>query len=228
MNPNEVESKSPLTFLVDLDKDTQTEIITRTTASQDKAIQFDIEIAEDGLRYSTWIIALATAGFGIILLNGDKFGPLWLTKKELAWALTSSTILFLISSFVGASYYYYSNLFFRLERQNRTLLLKQEMYLLNLVRSRAEFENEEENQDPFNMQIEKILRPLEPGLLVDSILKGKFFSHMGKDEEDQFKTLSDNIISVHKRLKRLLWAQQGLTCLGYLLILACAVPFVRQ
>ncbi len=50
----------------------QARTISEITALYVKAGEFENEFASDGLKFSLWAAALATAGFGLLLLNANN------------------------------------------------------------------------------------------------------------------------------------------------------------
>jgi hypothetical protein len=78
------------------------ELVETETEAHRDALSWDIQITEDKLNFSSWILALATAGLGLVITAG----PPLILRARFPWAsrgtLLICSVLFVASLIVGA------------------------------------------------------------------------------------------------------------------------------
>jgi hypothetical protein len=88
-----------------------------------RSSEFENDIASDDLKFSIWAATIATAGFGLVLLNADKIVEVsWLTR-QVGWYFILSIQIMLAGSIICAGLVQYLiGLRLRSERQRINLL----------------------------------------------------------------------------------------------------------
>ena len=98
-----------------------------------KAVEFDMKVAEDKHQYSSWLLAIATAGFSIAVAQSETIikATLWkelLSPDQSKGVLLFAAALFIISAVAGAIVKLFINNFLLASRQRQTYILKQKIY----------------------------------------------------------------------------------------------------
>jgi hypothetical protein len=104
------------------------------SALVDKMITFDADTAESGIKYSVWISAFATAGFGLVLSNYDKISKWsWLRADSSAMriVLLFTCLLFLLSMICSAAIVRLSTKYLATFKRRRELISTQEFIMTN-------------------------------------------------------------------------------------------------
>ncbi|HXO22420.1 MAG TPA: hypothetical protein VOA87_21065 [Thermoanaerobaculia bacterium] len=89
-----------------MEKD-QRKAISEITALQTRASELDNDIATDDLKFSVWIAAIGSVGFGLVLLNGDKIiEASWLARRVGSYLVGSIQVM-LAASIICAGLVHY-------------------------------------------------------------------------------------------------------------------------
>lgn len=178
--------------MTSLDRDKLIELITNGNV---QAISWDVQIVEDKLKHASWMLALATAGLGSIVIRGATLiGDSWVESEIVAKALVIVVIaLFLSSLVVGALFQFRAYKSCDHKRQMMTLYLKQDIYLRN-----------ESSSTPSLERMHKVGELPEPDRTKFAELKN------GDPDEDSLS-------------QQLIW-QQVLSAVAYAALLLVAFP----
>lgn len=91
-------------------------------------IEFDAKVAEDKLQYSSWLLAVATAGFAIAVTQGDKVLEHSNFPPEIGNVLLgAATLMFATSAALGAVVKRLINMVLESFRQRMSLILRQKV-----------------------------------------------------------------------------------------------------
>src|SRR5947209_1597919 len=91
-----------------------------------KETEFENEIASDDLKFSLWIAAVATAGFGLMLLNADKLATAsWLGRSIALYVILGVQVILAASLVATSVMHYLVNFRLRLGREYINLLNSQ-------------------------------------------------------------------------------------------------------
>jgi hypothetical protein len=102
------------------------------SALADALLAFDADIIENRLKYSAWVAALATAGFGLALLNFDKMvKSSWLSGKPLAVSFICTEVIFLLSVACSAGVLAVSSSFLASFKRERSLISQRAFIMAN-------------------------------------------------------------------------------------------------
>jgi hypothetical protein len=100
----------------------------------DKLLSSDAEYAESRVKYSAWIAALATAGFGLLLSNYDKLKDHTLLSSHYKFGgavIVSACVLFLAAVATSALILGVSNRYLASFRSEKTLLCQRSLLITN-------------------------------------------------------------------------------------------------
>jgi len=177
------------------------DIIEAATEAHNDAIEFDTRVAEDKLRYSTWILGVATAGFALALTQSDKLlrAP-FISPNIGKWVLATSALLFLISAAAGAIVKQFVNEQLYHYRRMMTFHLKQELILLA-----------EPDRIPNDRERIDVMR---------DVLSGK---HGYADDVETYSKHEKGSARAERIYQYAITIQQILVAAGYLAIFACSV-----
>ncbi len=104
------------------------------SALLDKTISFDSEIAENKLKYSAWVAALATAGFNLAVWNFDKIRSVsWIKSYPTLFntAFIATNSVFLLAIACSTAIIVVSNRHLASFKQERTLIFQREFIVTN-------------------------------------------------------------------------------------------------
>ena len=173
----------------------QVRLVDLATEGAVKAIQFDLDVESDRLKYSAWCSALATAGLALVLSNADKLLP---TSPAPAVRTLSSVLVIAIpliaSAALGAWVNWQTNKESERKRQEMTLILKQRLLVLGDSDTKAEGRE-----------------------LLRQLVQKKFLEH----EDQEFLTKIARETSRQIGGDKLLLWQQSLLVVGYAAALTC-------
>ena len=110
--------------------ESQEKIVELVAEAQVSAISFDLEIATDNLKYSTWCTAIATAGLGLAITSWEKLVRPGTSGTWVVLALLAVSIPLITSVAIGAFTNWQLNKEFSRKRQEMTFVLKQQVILV--------------------------------------------------------------------------------------------------
>jgi hypothetical protein len=170
-----------------------------------KSVEFDNKIAEDKLQYSSWLLAIATAGFGLAvtqfkpILDATLLLPM-LSEAASRWLLLTATLAFIASATAGAIVKLFINKEIESCRQRLTVILLQKIF----VESGA-------CQASLGSDIFALIRTVtDCGLLPN-------------DKQKQYESFTKNGARASIIYERALVVQQSVAGIGYLIVFAVAL-----
>ena len=170
-----------------------------------KSVEFDNKIAEDKLQYSSWLLAIATAGFGLAvtqfkpILDANLLLPM-LSESASRWLLLSAALAFLASAISGALVKLFGNKEIESCRQRLTVILLQKVWV-----------ESGENRPPSGSDISDLIQSVTACELLP------------QDKQKKYDEFKKNGESASKIYERALVVQQSVAGIGYLLLFAVAL-----
>jgi hypothetical protein len=164
-------------------------------------LELENVIAEEQLQYSSWILAIATAGFALTVTQSDKALQDSILGGQIGkWMLTAASVHFVLSAVAGASAKIYINNARRSRRGQLTLLLFQRILLSSFSASIS-------NKDDLYG-------------LIARIANGDFLQ---RETQRQYKAYEERANVADARAKHMILAQQALVAGGYLIVVIASI-----
>lgn len=176
------------------------EVITETRL---RVITFDMEIAADHLKYSTWSAALATAGVAVIITKRGDITSTFFIGAFVRWSIVIAGLTLVLAVAAAAYIHWKVNRLLDAERHIMTLALKQRVRVMGGALTR-------DYDDPSRRD-----------LLVfgDAILDHEYLNADDKEKLDEYLRKAFD----PEKLERPLFLQSVLTASGYAILLLIAV-----
>jgi hypothetical protein len=177
--------------------DPKKDVIQKATDAVIKAYALDIDIVSDNLKFSTWITALCTAGLAFIITGFDKIvANSWMGRRYGTYGIIAAGILLFCGAIIGGLIHHQINKLFRHFRVVTAGLLRQQLDLLS----------KDNIQDDLSTLVGKIksmgyIPPEAPGEFKESWNETRYITYE----------------------KGLIFIQQLLAAIGYILAFACGI-----
>jgi len=175
-----------------------TEFIAAVMDMREEAVNSDVNMAQDRMKYSGWLAAISTGGVALVLSNYPKIvDGSWLIRPFAIGIILVGASLQFIGILLSALLNWQVNRWLSLQRQRNTYFRKQHLILMA--------------QPPTETDLIKLGK---------AILAGRWLSHEDRNRLARHRKRERELMSSSK----LLVVQQTLTCAGYLLMFVVAVP----
>jgi uncharacterized membrane protein YjjP (DUF1212 family) len=166
-------------------------------------LEFDAKIAEDKLQYSSWLLAVATAGFAISVTQADKvLDGIVVSRSVGNYFLIVASVLFGVSAFIGALVKTNINKVVESHRQRMTLILRQQI----------------------TIEADPSIIPSPDNNNVDDFVKGiTNLRYLPKYKQDSWQEVSISGDRADSSYKRMLMIQQILVAAGFFAVLLASL-----
>jgi hypothetical protein len=187
-----------------------------------KTISFELEIASDRLKYSSWLALLASTAIGFIISKGsDVMKATWFVTSP-NWSLSSIIIILSISITLSAILYFFTNRLLKSLRKKEKYYIEQEINI-EILKIKKRSVNEE-SITASDKKLEEIMSKIDDlfaGMLVNNIINGEFLGV----SEDKFKKLLKSINLKGRILSIILSIQIVFIAFAYFYLLKASVPY---